>query len=93
MPSTSHQPLREEVEQEHAGEQEEGHDHHGSIGYSQVHAHAHADATHAARGWTQLRVFGRKNATLALRNWKASLGQLLSPIVIVVLLFGMISRE
>ena len=47
------------------------------------------NAPGAARGVTQLRVFGRKNLLLALRNWKGSLGQLVSPIVIVFMLFGM----
>jgi hypothetical protein len=57
---------------------------HASTGYA---------GTGAARGFTQLIIFGRKNFTLALRNWKGSIGQLFSPVIIVLLLFGRIEKK
>eukprot|EP01116_Phalansterium_solitarium_P019773 TRINITY_DN564_c0_g2_i1.p1 TRINITY_DN564_c0_g2~~TRINITY_DN564_c0_g2_i1.p1 ORF type:complete len:1819 (+),score=747.59 TRINITY_DN564_c0_g2_i1:87-5543(+) len=38
--------------------------------------------------WQQFSVLCTKNALLAIRNWKGSLGQVLSPVVIVLLLLG-----
>jgi hypothetical protein len=41
-----------------------------------------------ASSWSQFTVLFRKNSILARRNWKGTLGQLVSPLAIVLMLFG-----
>jgi len=40
------------------------------------------------RFFAQLRVLGWKNVLLAIRNYKGTIGQLLAPVVIILLLLG-----